>query len=75
MGDRKYKFALFCLMAMVAGYAGALLTKTDANLYNEYVFGLFLLMASFGGTNGIEHIAGAVKARYGAIEKPPTDKK
>jgi hypothetical protein len=32
-------------------------------LFEQFVFGLFLLVAAFGGSNGIEHIAGAVKAR------------
>jgi hypothetical protein len=32
-------------------------------VFEEYVFGLFLLVAGFGGANGVEHIAGALKAR------------
>jgi hypothetical protein len=62
-GSRKYRFALLALLALALGYAVAVWRGTSADLFEEYVFGLFLLVAGFGGANGIEHIAGAVKAR------------
>lgn len=62
-GARKYRFALLCLLVLVLGYAAAVRWKVPADLFGELVFGLFLLTAAFGGANGIEHIAGAVKAR------------
>jgi hypothetical protein len=62
-GARKYRFALLALLALCVGFAVAVWRGTSADLFEEYVFGLFLLVAAFGGANGIEHIAGAVKAR------------
>jgi hypothetical protein len=62
-GSRKFRFALLALLALVAGYAVAVLRGTSPELFEEFVFGLFLLVAGFGGANGLEHIAGAVKAR------------
>jgi succinate dehydrogenase/fumarate reductase cytochrome b subunit len=62
-GSRKFRFALLSLAALVAGYGVAVLRQTSPDLFEEFVFGLFLLVAGFGGANGIEHIAGAVKGR------------
>jgi hypothetical protein len=62
-GSRKYRFALASLLALVIGGGVAVWRGTNPALFEEYVFGLFLLVAAFGGSNGVEHIAGAVKAR------------
>jgi hypothetical protein len=63
-GARKYHFALLALLALVIG-GGVAVWRGDgaARVFEEYVFGLFLLVAGFGGANGVEHIAGALKAR------------
>jgi hypothetical protein len=62
-GTRKYTFARLSLLALCAGFGVAVWRKIDPGLFEQFVFGLFLLVAAFGGSNGIEHIAGAVKAR------------
>jgi hypothetical protein len=69
-GSRKYRFALLALLALVLGFAAAVWRSTSADLFEEFVFGLFLLVAGFGGANGVEHIAGAMKARRVPEPKP-----
>lgn len=62
-GARKYHFALWAMGALVAGYGFTAWRGLSASLFSEYGTALVLLVAAFGSTNGIEHIAGAVKAR------------
>lgn len=70
-GVRKYDFARLALASLVLGYGVAVWRAGSAELFEEFVFGLFLLVAGFGGANGIEHIAGAVKARRSPPEAKP----
>lgn len=69
-GSRKYRFAWGSLAALVAGFAFAAWRTVPADLFEEYVFGLFLLVAGFGVPNGIEHVAGAWKTRRAPEVKP-----
>jgi hypothetical protein len=70
-GSRKYRLALLSLAALCVGYGVAVWRGTAADLYGEFAFGLFLIVAGFGGANGIEHLAGAVRARRGGGEPRP----
>jgi hypothetical protein len=69
-GSRKYHFALLALLALCVGFGIAVWRGTSADLFEEFVFGLFLLVAGFGGANGVEHIAGAMKGRRAPEAKP-----
>jgi hypothetical protein len=62
-GSRKYRFALLALLVLVLGYGFTAWRGLPPDLFGEFGTTLVLLVAAFGSTNGIEHIAGAVKAR------------
>jgi hypothetical protein len=65
-GGRKYRFALFSLIALVCGFTAMLIIgKVTDKVFEEYVWGLFLLVGAFGGANGIEHLSSAYAVRFG----------
>jgi hypothetical protein len=62
-GNRKYRFALFALAGLIAGFGVAALMKSPVDLYDAFVWGLVGLVVGHGGTNGIEHLSEALRAR------------
>jgi succinate dehydrogenase/fumarate reductase cytochrome b subunit len=63
-GSRKYRFAILALFALVAGFGFAASRDAfPAPMFEQYVYGLVLLVTAFGGTNGIEHLATALRGR------------
>ena len=66
-GSRKFRFSLACLLSLIIAFAFSAYGRMGADVLHAFVLGLVLLSASVGGANGIEHVAGAIRA---GREKP-----
>jgi hypothetical protein len=67
-GQRKFVFACIALACIVGGFVVAAWKHADAALFDSYAQWLVWIVVAFGVPNGIEHIAGAVKARREAVK-------
>jgi hypothetical protein len=62
-GERKYRFALYGLGAICAGFGVAAWRQVAEALFSEFAWAVVGIVVAFGVPNVGEHVAQALKAR------------